>query len=276
LIRSARRLRRLAAKFVQRCVQWAALRERVRAFSISRLIRPAAARSLRRTSETATSKTMLNEMAQAKNKTPSAMVLKPARRPAPIEWSQTVAQVKASRAWARARNLRASAAEPIPAELRPGPKQALCILPMIRREGSLEHNRPAVVRTLWKDPRRGGARHISTEATRGHSGDRHRAHRHHLLLDSDGHHGGRRRVHRENRDRLRDSGGLHGDSHSEDDSREADCSSELRCPMGRARPELRRIRREQWLAAQAQTRSKPAAPTPHRAARVPAWTKQRC
>jgi len=41
---------------------------------------------------------MLSEMAQVKNKTPSAMVLKPAPRPAPIEWSQTVAQVKAIRA----------------------------------------------------------------------------------------------------------------------------------------------------------------------------------
>jgi len=212
---------------------------------------------------------MLSEMAQVKNKTASAMALKPA----PIERSQTVAQVKASRAWARARNLRASAAEPIPAELRPMPKKALCILLMIRREESLEHNRPAVVRTLWKDPRRGGARHISTEAIRGHSGDRHRAH---LLRDSDGHHGGRRHVHRENRDLLPDLGGLHGDSHSEADLRQADCSSELRCPMGRARPGLRRIRRGQRLAAQAQTRSKPAAPTPHRAARVPAWTERRC
>jgi hypothetical protein len=89
---------------------------------------------------------MLSEMAQVKNKTPSAMALKTAPRPAPIEWSQTVAQVKASRAWARARNLRASAAEPIPAELRPMPKKALCILLMIRREESSGRNRPAVVR----------------------------------------------------------------------------------------------------------------------------------
>jgi hypothetical protein len=219
---------------------------------------------------------MLSEMAQVKNKTPSAMALKTAPRPAPIEWSQTVAQVRASREWARARNLQASAAEPIPAEPRPGPKQALCILPMIRREGSLEHNRPAVVLTLWKDLRRGGERHISTEAIRGHSGDRHRAHRHHLLLDSDGHHGGRRHVHRENRDLLLDSGGLRADSRSEDDSRQADCSSGLRCPMGRARPELRRIRRGPWHAAQAQTRSKVAALIPHPAARVPAWTERRC
>ena len=215
-------------------------------------------------------------MAQVKNKTPSAMALKPARRLAPIERSQTVAQVKASREWARARNLQASAAEPIPAEPRPGPKQALCILPMTRREGSLEHNRPAVVRTLWKDPRRGGATHISTEAIRGHSGDRHRAHLHHHLLDSDGHHGGRRHVHRENRDRLLDLGGLHGDSHSEADLRQADCSSELRCPMGRARPGLRRIRRGQRHAAQAQTRSKVAALIPHPVARVPAWTERQC
>ena len=89
---------------------------------------------------------MVNEMAQVKNKTPSAMVLKPAPRPAPIEWSQTVAQVKATRAWARAGNLRASAAEPIPAELRQMPKKALCILLMIRREESSGRNRPAVAR----------------------------------------------------------------------------------------------------------------------------------
>ena len=88
------------------------------------------------------SKTMLSEMAQVKNKTPSAMVPKPA----PIEWSQTVAQVKATRAWARAGNLRASAAEPIPAELRPVQMKALCILLMIRREESSGRNRPAVAR----------------------------------------------------------------------------------------------------------------------------------
>jgi len=41
---------------------------------------------------------MVSETAQVKNKTPSAMVLKPAPRPAPIEWNQTVAQVKAIRA----------------------------------------------------------------------------------------------------------------------------------------------------------------------------------
>ena len=214
MIRSARRLRRSAAKAVQYCVQWRALRERVREFSISRLTRPEEARSLRRMSETTLSKTMLSEMAQVKNKTASAMVLKPAPRPAPIERSPTVARVKASRAWARAGSLRASAAEPIPAELRPVPKKALCILPMIRREGSLERNRPAVARIRWKDPRTGGARHISTAAIRGHSGDRRRAHHRYLLLrDSGGHHGGRRRVHHENRDRrLRDSGGLRCDS----------------------------------------------------------------
>ena len=94
-------------------------------------------------SETTLSEMTPTGMAQVKNKTASAAALKPV----PIGWSPTVAQVKASRAWARARNLRASAAEPIPAELRPGPRQAFCILPMIHREGSSEHNRPVVART---------------------------------------------------------------------------------------------------------------------------------
>lgn len=215
-------------------------------------------------------------MAQVKNKTASKMVLKPA----PIERSQTVALVKANRAWARAGSLRASAAEPIPAALRPVPKKALCILPMIRREELSGRNRPVVAQIRWKAPRTDGARHISTAAIRGHSGDRHRAH-HHPLPDLDGHHDDRRRVHHGNRDRrLRDSGGLRGDSHSEDDSLGVNCRWGQHCPTDRARPVLRRIRRArqsgQRRGGQAQTRSKPAPPIPHPAVRAPAWTERRC
>jgi len=174
-------------------------------------------------SEMTLSKTIRSEMAQVRN-TASAATSKPAL----TEQSQTVAPVKASRAWVPAGNLRASAAEPIPAELRPGPKQALCILPTIHREGSLGRNLPAT-RIRWKDPRTGGARRISTEAVRGHNGDRRRAHH----LDSDGHHGDRRRVHPENHDRHRDAGALRGDSRSGGDWTEADCSLEPRCPTER-------------------------------------------
>jgi hypothetical protein len=49
-------------------------------------------------SETTLSETILSEMAQVKNKTAGAMVLKPAPRPALIERSPTVARVKAIRA----------------------------------------------------------------------------------------------------------------------------------------------------------------------------------
>ena len=219
---------------------------------------------------------MLSEPAQVTNKTASAMVLKPA----PIEQSQTVARVKASRAWAPAGSSRASTAEPIPAELRPVPKKALCILPMIRREGSSEHNRPVAVRVRWKDPRTGGARHISTAAIRGHIACRRRAHQRHLLLDSGGHRGGHRRVHHENRDhRLLDLGGLRGDFRNEDDWPEANCSSGQHCPTERARPMLRRIRRArcgQRDTGQARTRSTRAALILHPAARAPAWTERRC
>lgn len=209
---------------------------------------------------------MLSERAQVKNKKVRAATPKPA----PIERSQTVAQVKASRAWARAGNLRASAAEPIPAELRPGPKQALCILPMIRREEWSEHNHPVAARIRWRDPRTDGATRISTEAIHGHSGDRRRAH-HHLRLDSDGHHGGHRRyrrVHRGNHDRHREGGGFRGDSRSEDDSRGADCSLGLRCPTERGCLLRHPIPRALQRAWEPQVRSMRAAPTPHPMARL--------
>lgn len=202
---------------------------------------------------------------RAKNKTVRAT----APKPAPIERSQTVAQAKASRALVLVGNLRASAAELIRAELRREPKRVLCILPMIRPEGSLGRILRAA-RIRWKGPRKGGARRISTAVIRGRSADHRRVH----LRDSDDRHGGHRRVHRESRVRHRNAGALHDDSRSEDDLREADCSSGQYCRKGHAHPMRRQILRARRYE-RPQGRLVRAAPTLHPAAQAPVWPERR-